>query len=228
MYFIYSLPMQLRFFFQNLLSFIINVKITGEDFIKDHKRGIIVCNHYDFSDLIIPLFYFPKVVYLIYPMDIQKNHIFDLLLNQNLNIFYDLLEIHFIKEEELENQIKQLSKDNLVFLFPELNPTHTGVIQPFNENIIKMIYNATIENDLLVFPSGINGTFRLSDFFSMIQLALQRVKINYNIGYPIQINNTVDVNDFKKELEKQTYALSLHPERRKKGRAIIRTDAREL
>jgi hypothetical protein len=228
MYFIYSLPLQIKLFFQNVLSLFINVKITGRDFIENNHRGIIVCNHIDFSDLIIPLFFLPQKTYLLYPMDIKHNAIFDLLLNQNLKIFYELLEIIFIEEKELESKIKNLSKNAFIFIFPENKPSETGVIQPFNENIIKKIFNICKEESIPIFPSGIQGTYKLSDIFSMIQLAVQRVKISYNIGHPIFITNEDDAFNLKRELEKQTYALSLHPERRKRGRAIIKTDAREV
>ncbi len=228
MFFVYSLPLHIKMFFQNVLSLLLEVRITGEDFLKDFKQGIIVSNHYDISDLIIPLFFIPKPIYLIYPLDIKKDNTFDLLLNQNLKIFYNLLEIQFVEKENLYNTILGLSKNHFIFIYPELKPTTSGVIQPFNEDMVEAIYRSALQNNLPIFPSGIQGTYKLSDIFSMVQLAFQRIKINYNIGNPIFIESNVDEIALKNDLEKQVYALSLHPERRKRSRAIIRTDAREL
>ena len=228
MFFVYSLPLNIKMFFQNVLSLLFHVKITGEDFLKDFKQGIIVSNHCDISDLILPLFYIPKPIYLVYPLDIQKETTFDLLLNQNLKIFYSLLEIQFVEKENLYNTILDLSKNNFIFIYPELKPTTSGVLQPFNEEMIEAIYRSAIQHNLPIFPSGIQGTYNLSNIFSMLQLAFQRIKINYNIGNPIFIDSNVELSTLKNDLEKQVYALSLHPERRKRSRVIIRTNAREL
>jgi len=228
MFFVYSLPLHIKMFFQNILSFLFQVKITGEDFLKDFNQGIIVSNHEDISDLILPLFFIPKPIYLVYPLDIQKETTFDLLLNQNLKIFYNLLEIQFVEKENLHQTILDLSKKHFIFIYPELKPTMSGVIQPFNEELIEAIYRSAIQHNLPIFPSGIKGTYNLSNIFSMIQLAFQRIKINYNIGNPIFIDSNVELTTLKNDLEKQVYALSQHPERRKRSRAIIRTDAREL
>lgn len=228
MYFLYFIPTEIKFFFKNILSFFLNVKITGEEFLDNNKNGIIVSNHLDLGDILIPLFYLDKPIHLLYPIDIRNLPLLEFLLNHNFVILSNMIKYVLISEEELFSKLKYESKNKMIFIFPEIQPSSTGIIQPFNDNIIQIIYECANSNQIPIIPSGIQGTYKLSELYSMVSSVLNRTKINFNVGNPINISETNSYKDLKEELQKQVYALSLHPERRKQSRAIIKTDAREL
>lgn len=226
MYFLYYIPLEVKFFFKNILSFFLNVKVTGEEFLDNN--GIIVANHLDVSDILIPLFYLDKPIHLLYPVDIRNLSFLEFLLHRNFNIFNTMIKFILISENELQTKLKIESKNKLIFIFPEIQPSSSGIIQPFNENIIQTIYECSQLNQIPIFPSGIQGTYKLSELFSIVNSIFNKTKINFNIGNPININQMNSFSVLKEELQKQVYALSLHPERRKQSRTIIKTDAREL
>lgn len=224
---IQSPPAIVKNFFQNLLSFLFNVRINNIETLKELKNGIIVCNHLDLIDLFIPLIYLPYKITTLYSYNFLRNTIFDILLNENLKNFYNFLDIKILSSSDIENTIIEIAQKNFLFIFPELNPSPTGILNPFDENIIKNIYFANL-NQIPIIPSGIQGSYGISQSIQKMNFEFAKIKIQYNIGNPIITNSEIQLNTFIEELQKQVYALSQHPERRSKGRPLIRSDAREL
>ncbi len=226
MFVLYSIPVEIQKFFQNVLSLLFKIKITGKEFLNLRKNGIILSNHLDIADVIIPLFYLENI-FVLYNTDILKNPFFDFIFNNNLRNLYQNLNIYFFTEEEIQNKLKTMAESHKVFLFPELYPSDTGIIKTLDLKISEAIFYCFNEG-IPIFPSGINGTYKLSDFNSVINLVFNKIKINYNIGQPMEFTENLDLIEFKNEIKKQLYALSLHPERRSRGRVIIRSGARDL
>lgn len=214
-------------FFKNLFNFFFDVKIHNIEILKEVKKGIIVSNHLDFIDLIIPLFYLPDKISLFYSLNFFKNTIFDILTNENLKNLYNFFNIKILSFSELEKNIQTIAQKNFLFIFPESIPSFTGILNPFDQNLIKHIYFANL-NQIPIIPSGIQGTHRISQSLLKWNFEFSKIKIQYNLGNPLLISQETSLEAFQEELQKQIYALSQHPERRSKGRSIIRSGAREL
>ncbi len=129
--------------------------------------------------------------------------------------------------QELENYMVDIvKKGNILSIFPEGTRTDTGLMGPFKAMAAKLAIRAQVP----IIPSGINGAFKFSSPESILTGQILRRKISYNVGQPIQPKDFPQGDEKKaaKELtaflEKQVYALTLHPERR--GHA--RGKAREL
>ncbi len=127
--------------------------------------------------------------------------------------------------QELEEYIVGLLKDGkFISIFPEGTRTETGVMQPFKALAAKLAIRAGVP----IVPSGISGAYRFSSMESLFSGQIFRTRIQYNIGKPITPAEfpAGDEKRSAKELtalvEKQVYALTLHPERRDQGRGKAR------
>ncbi len=215
-----AFPNFLRFLSKQILSFKFQVKITGEEFLNLSKKGIVISNHLDDIDYLIPFFYLKENLYVLTKSSLLENPLIKEIM-KNPSFYY-------LKNLEDIQIFKDFIQENYLFIYPEVDATKTNVIQPFQEPIIKLIYNLGMEYQLPVFPSGIEGTYGISQNLLSAQL-FEKVKIQYNIGNPITIKKENKLNDIFEELQKQCYALTLQPERRSRSRdIIIRTEAREL
>lgn len=228
MYSLYSVPLEIKSLVRNLLTYILNVKITGEQFLDINQNGFIVSNHLDHGDVLIPLIFFDKPLYLLYPWDINNIPLLKFIFTDNFKILNTMMKNIFISNEELKNFLIYESKSKFIFVFPEIHPSRTGIIQPFNEFMIQTLYECARLNQIPIFPAGIQGTYKLSEVGSIINSFFNKIRVNFNIGNPIYVNDIDNYKSLQEELQKQVYALSLHPERRKQSRAIIKTEAREL
>lgn len=127
--------------------------------------------------------------------------------------------------QELEDYIVGLLKEGkFISIFPEGTRTETGVMQPFKALAARLAIRAGVP----IVPSGISGAYRFSRMESILSGQIFRTRINYNIGKPIMPTEFPEGDEKKasKELtailEKQVYALTLHPERRDHGRGKAR------
>lgn len=127
--------------------------------------------------------------------------------------------------QELEDFIVGLLKDGkFIAIFPEGTRTETGVMQPFKALAAKLAIRAGVP----IVPSGISGAYRFTKLESILSGQIFRTRINYNVGRPI-LPSEFPAGDEKRAakeltaiLEKQVYALTLHPERRDSGRGKAR------
>ncbi|MFN3603900.1 MAG: lysophospholipid acyltransferase family protein [Leptonema sp. (in: bacteria)] len=223
-----SPPLFLQKVSQNFLNLFLKVKITGMEFLKDLKYGIILSNHFDFIDLVIPIFYLEKKIYVLYTENPLEKSIFKIILNENLNPYLNLFNLSLIPKDELSENIQKISKNNLLFIFPELKPSETGIVNPFSYELTEEIYLISLNHKIPIIPCGIQGTHELSNWIQKLNFELIKINVQFHIGNPIFLENTIEFSEFKEEIEKQVYALTQHPERRSRGRTLIRTDARKL
>ncbi|MCS7205718.1 MAG: hypothetical protein NZ853_08470 [Leptospiraceae bacterium] len=221
---IQSLPKIPKEMLKNLLAQKIEFRITGEEFLS--KRGIIISNHLDIFDLLIPLVYLKQPLYLLYDEKALDGNLVSFV--QRFSYFYFF---SWMSEDKIEKTLLELTQNSHLFVFPERMPTKTGVIQPFDLFVFSILLRVCRKNELVLIPSGIDGTFRLSELSSLWELLFhfRKIRIDYHVGQPISVlESESDEAWLKQEVEKQVYSLSQHPERRKKGRILIKTSAREL
>lgn len=126
---------------------------------------------------------------------------------------------------ELEDyMVGLIEQGELVSLYPEGTRTETGVMGPFKALAAKLAIRANVP----IIPSGITGSFGFFTPQNILSGRIFQTKITYNIGKPIPPSE-FPTGDEKKaakeltaELEKQVYALTLHPERRGRARGKTR------
>ncbi|MBL8021816.1 MAG: 1-acyl-sn-glycerol-3-phosphate acyltransferase [Leptospirales bacterium] len=126
---------------------------------------------------------------------------------------------------ELEDyMVGLIEQGELVSLYPEGTRTETGVMGPFKALAAKLAIRARVP----IIPSGITGSFGFFTPQNILSGRIFQTKITYNIGKPIPPSE-FPTGDEKKaakeltaELEKQVYALTLHPERRSRARGKTR------
>lgn len=126
---------------------------------------------------------------------------------------------------ELEDYMVGLIKEgNLVSLYPEGTRTETGIMGPFKALAAKLAIRAQVP----IIPTGITGSFGFFNPQSILSGRIFSTKITYNVGKPIppsefpQGDEKKAAKELTAELEKQVYALTLHPERRGHARGKAR------
>ncbi|HMU84913.1 MAG TPA: lysophospholipid acyltransferase family protein, partial [Leptospiraceae bacterium] len=126
---------------------------------------------------------------------------------------------------DLEDYMVQLIKEgNLISLYPEGTRTDTGVMAPFKALAAKLAIRAQAP----IIPTGITGSFGFLTPQSILSGRIFSTKIHYNVGKPIPPSEFPKTDEKKAakeltaELEKQVYALTLHPERRDHARGKTR------
>ncbi|MBR32944.1 MAG: 1-acyl-sn-glycerol-3-phosphate acyltransferase [Spirochaetaceae bacterium] len=137
--------------------------------------------------------------------------------------------------QEIEDQMLELLKEgHLLSIFPEGTRSETGVMASFKPMTARLALKARVP----IIPSGIRGAHGFSDVRTFLSGEVFQRGIYYNVGNPIQPSDFPDVSDLgekaaaralTEDLQKQVYALTLHPERRSRGREVPRkTRARQL
>lgn len=220
-----SPPIILKETLKNIFNLFFKVRITGNEAILFTKNGIILCNHLNYMDILLPLFYLEKKIFVLYSVELIDSNI---VLNDITKKFLQFINIKAIPEEDLLQTIKEISEKHLLFIFPELKPSETGILNPFSYKISNSIYLATLEKKIPIIPCGMDGTQQISLLLQNKNFDYGKIKIEMNIGNPTIFDNRISLEQFTEEIQKQIYALSQHPERRKKGRFIIKSDARAL
>ncbi len=213
---------------KKIFDFFFKVKLTGNEFLLQTKNGILLCNHLDYMDFFFPLFYIEKKIFLLYSLEFKDPSIFNIVFNEISKKFLQFINIKTISEEEVDQTIKEIAQKNLLFIFPELKPSETGILTPFSYKIINSVYTTSLERKIPILPCGINGTQQISLILQNKNFDYGKIKIEINIGNPIFFDNNINLEQFSEEMQKQIYALSQHPERRKRGRFLIKTEAREF
>jgi len=126
--------------------------------------------------------------------------------------------------QELEEYMVRLLRDGMFLsIFPEGTRTRTGLIGPFKAMAAKLAIRAQVP----IVPSGIQGSWRMLTPEGLLSGRMFQTTIQYNIGQPLLPSDfpTGEEKKAAKELtamlEKQVYALTVHPERRghPRGRA---------
>lgn len=137
--------------------------------------------------------------------------------------------------QEIEDQMLELLRQgHLLSVFPEGTRSETGVMAPFKP----MTARLALRGGVPIIPSGIRGAHGFSDVRTFLSGEAFQRGIYYNIGTPIypadfpgpdEAGEKAAARALTQELQKQVYALSLHPERRTGGREVPRkTRARQL
>jgi len=120
--------------------------------------------------------------------------------------------------------VKLVSEGELVSIYPEGTRTDTGVMGPFKALAAKIAIRAKVP----IIPTGITGSFGFFTPQSILSRRIFSTKITYNVGKPIppsefpRGDEKKAAKDLTAELEKQVYALTLHPERRGHARGKTR------
>ena len=123
-----------------------------------------------------------------------------------------------------EYMVKLVQAGHILAIFPEGTRTETGVLGPFRAMAAKLAIRAKVP----IIPSGISGSFGFLSAKSLFSGRMFQGQITYNMGQPIQPEDFPEGDEKKaaKELtailEKQVYALTMHPERREHSRGKAR------
>ncbi|MCB1138432.1 MAG: 1-acyl-sn-glycerol-3-phosphate acyltransferase [Leptospiraceae bacterium] len=137
--------------------------------------------------------------------------------------------------QEIEDQMLELLREgHLLSVFPEGTRSETGVMAPFKPMTARLALKARVP----IIPSGIRGAHGFSDVRNFLSGEAFQRGIYYNVGSPIlpadfpsvdELGEKAAARALTEEIQKQVYALSLHPERRASGREVPRkTKARQL
>ncbi len=126
---------------------------------------------------------------------------------------------------DLENYMVDLLKQgHFLSIFPEGTRTETGIMNPFKALAAKLAVRAQVP----IVPSGISGAFNFLNLQNLLSGGMFKRKIRWNVGRPLPPGEFPpgDEKRASKELtallEKQVYALTLHPERREYARGKAR------
>lgn len=126
---------------------------------------------------------------------------------------------------DLENYMVELLKQGHVLsIFPEGTRTTTGLMNPFKALAAKLAIRAGVP----IIPSGISGSFNFLQPINLLNGGIFKRVVRWNVGRPIPPEEFPKSDEKKaaKELtailEKQVYALTLHPERREHTRGKAR------
>lgn len=127
--------------------------------------------------------------------------------------------------QELEDHVVDLlKKGEFVSIFPEGTRTKTGIMGSFKSLAARMAIRAGVP----IIPSGFKGSFQFLSLTNVLTGKMFQTRVEYNIGRPYRPEEFPE-GDLKKAaheltalLEKQVYALSMHPERRGTTRSRAR------
>ena len=127
---------------------------------------------------------------------------------------------------DLEDYMVDLLKQgHFLSIFPEGTRTETGIMGPFKALASKLAIRAQVP----IVPSGISGAFGFLNLQNLFSGGLFKRRIRWNVGRSVRPSEfpSGDEKKASKELtailEKEVYALTLHPERREYARGKART-----